>query len=71
MAPGLRRLGNGAIQRAVIEVLARADRPMHVREAHVAVEQLVGHSFSRTSITSCLSTGARPSRLRFERIARG
>ena len=71
ISPSSKRLGNGAIQRAVVEALARADCPMDVGEAHAAVEQLLGHAVSRGSITSCLSTGAGPSRLRFERIARG
>jgi hypothetical protein len=70
-APGPLRLGNGMVQRAVVEVLGRAARPMNVGEAQTAVEELLGRSISRDSINSCLSTGARAARLQFERVARG
>jgi hypothetical protein len=59
------------VQRAVIEALVEADRPMGVREARTAVERLLGHPVSRDSVSSCLSTGARAARLRFERVAPG
>jgi hypothetical protein len=70
-APRPLRLGNGVVQRAVIEALVPADRPMNVGEAHTAVEELLGRSVSRDSINSCLSIGARAARLRFERVTRG
>ncbi len=50
-APKTRRAGNGVIQRAVIEALAEADRPMDVGEAHTAVEGLLGYPVSRDSVT--------------------
>ena len=58
-ASGTHRLGNGVVQRAVIEVLSRADRPMDVGEVHTTVEGLLGYPVSRDSVNSCLSTGAR------------
>jgi hypothetical protein len=57
-APRPHRLGNGVVQRAVTKVLVEADRPTDVREAHAAVEDLLGHPVSRDSVSSCLSTGA-------------
>jgi|GEM_PF-7077779 hypothetical protein len=44
---------------------------MGVREAQVAVEALLGHSVSRNSVNSCLSTGARGVPPSFERVAPG
>jgi hypothetical protein len=66
-----RRLGNGVVQRAVIKALVEAGRAMSVREAHSAVEALLGRSVSLDSVSSSLSTGARGTRCRFERVERG
>jgi len=70
-ASGPRRLGNGVVQRAVIEVLAQADRPMDVGEVHTTVEGLLGYPVSRDSVNSCLSTGARGARPNFQRVGPG
>ena len=61
----------GVVQRAVIEVLAQADRPMDVGEAHTTVEGLLGYPVSRDSVNSCLSTGARGARPNFQRVGPG
>jgi hypothetical protein len=66
-----RRAGNGVVQRAVIEALAEADRPMDVGEVHTTVEGLLGCPVSRDSVNSCLSTGARGARPNFERVGPG
>jgi hypothetical protein len=65
------RLGNGVVQRAVVKVLASAQRPLTVLEAQVAVMDLLGHPVSKGSINCCLSTGALGNEPRFERVARG
>ncbi len=70
-APKTRRAGNGVIQRAVIEALAQADRPMGVGEAHATVEGLLGYPVSRDSVNSCLSTGVRGAQPKFQRIGPG
>ena len=67
----VRRLGNGVVQRAVVKVLASAQRPLTVLEAQAAVVDLLGHPVSKGSINCCLSTGALGEEPRFERIARG
>jgi hypothetical protein len=66
-----KRLGNGVVQRALIQALAVSDRPVGVCEAQAAVEALLGHSVSRDSVDSCLSTGARGVRPCFRRVAPG
>ena len=66
-----KRLGNGVVQRALLKAVTSAGRPMGVREAQVAVEALLGHSVSRKSVNSCLSTGARGVPPSFERVAPG
>jgi hypothetical protein len=50
------RLGNGVVQRAVVKVLASAQRPLAVLEAKAAVVELLGHPVSKGSINCCLST---------------
>lgn len=69
--PASRRLGNGVVQRAVVKVLAAAQRPMRGPEVRAAVERLLGHPVSKDSIAWCLSAGARGEKPRFERVAYG
>jgi hypothetical protein len=69
--PEGKRLGNGVVQRGLIKALAVSGRPMGVCEAQAAVEALLGHCVSRDSVNSCLLTGARGVRPRFERVAPG
>jgi hypothetical protein len=69
--PTTGRLGNGVVQRAVVKVLAAAQRPLTVLEAQTAVADLLGHSVSRGSVNYCLSTGTLGREARFERLARG
>ncbi len=66
-----KRLGNGVVQRALVKALIAAGRPMGVGEAHMAVEALLGHSVSRDSVNSCLSTGARVLPPSFQRVGPG
>jgi hypothetical protein len=66
-----RRLGNGVAQRAVVKVLAVAQRPMCPQEVRLAVEDLLGHPVSENSISSCLATGARRREPLFAKVARG
>jgi hypothetical protein len=65
------RLRCGAIQSAVIEVLAAASAPMSVRNIHAAVERHSSMRVSKDSVNSCLSTGARGDAPLFERIELG
>jgi hypothetical protein len=65
------RLGNGVVQRAVVKVLASAQRPLTVLETQAAVADLLGHLVSKGSINSCLSTGTLGHKPRFEQVARG
>jgi hypothetical protein len=69
--PAMRRLGNGVVKRAVVEVLATVDRSMTVADVRTAVEKLRGQSVSKDSINWCLSTGSQGSRPQFERVSRG
>ena len=71
VAPASRRLGNGVVQRAVVKVLATDGRPMRVAEIHLAVEQLLGHSVSKHSVSWSLAADARSKKARFERTTRG
>jgi hypothetical protein len=63
-----RRLGNGVIQRAVVEVLARAERPMRTAEIQADVERLLGHAVAKESVSWTLRHGKTP---RFECVAYG
>ena len=58
-SPTAKRLGNGIVQRAVIKVLAMADRPMRIADVHQGVEDLLSIKVSKDSVNSCLSTKAR------------
>lgn len=67
----MQRLGNGIVKRAIVEVLATADRSMTAADVRVAVEKLLGHPVSKDSVSWCLSTGSRGSGPQFERVSRG
>jgi hypothetical protein len=68
--PASGRFGNGEVQRAVVKVLA-ANGPMRAADIYRAVGSLLGDRVSKDSIYSCLSTGARGSEARFERVSLG
>lgn len=64
-------LRSGAIQQAVVKVLAASPDPMHAAKVHAAVEHLLSMPVSRDSVNSCLSVGARSPGGQFERLGRG
>jgi hypothetical protein len=67
----MRRLGNGVVKRAVVEVLTTGDRSMTVADVQAGVERLLGEPVSRHSVNWCLSTGSRGGTPQFERISLG
>ena len=69
--PASGRLGNGEVQRAVVKVLAAVNEPMRAADIYPAVGSLLGRRVPKDSIYSCLSTGARGKKPRFERAAPG
>lgn len=68
--PASGRLGNGVVQRAVVKVLAMAQRPMCGQEVRLGVEVLLGHPVSENSISSCLAYGVRRREPLFVRVTR-
>ena len=65
-----KRLGNGAVYRAV--TLALADgQPMKLADIRTAVETICGGPVSLESVSWCLRMGSRKDPARFERVARG
>lgn len=56
---------------AVVRVLADEGRPMRSTHVRAAVESLLGHSVSKDSVDSCLSSGVRGKEPRFERVSYG
>lgn len=71
MEPAPRRLGNGVVVRAVVQILATADEPMPVMAICAAVNELVGQPVSPSSVKNCLAYGAASRTPRFERVASG
>jgi hypothetical protein len=69
--PSAKRLGNGVVQRAVVKVLATADRPMRLAHICAAVEARLGQPVSIESVSWCLATGVRAKVPRFERVSYG
>lgn len=68
---GLLRLRCGAVQAAVIKVLAAAQEPMQVRDIHAAVQHLLSRRVSKDSVNSCLSTRSKGKSPLFKRLAQG
>jgi hypothetical protein len=69
--PETGRLGNGAVQRAVVKVLAAAGGPMRGADIHLAVERLLDRAVSKNSVSWCLAAGVKSQRARFERVSYG
>ena len=65
------RVRAGAIQQAVIQALAQADRPLRAREVHAAAEKLVGQPLSWNTVKDCLHKRARRSGTLVERVGHG
>jgi len=69
LRPAPQRLGNGVVQRAVVQALSAADRPMRTGEIQAGVERLLGHRVAKESVSWVLRTGSRGEKPRFERVA--
>lgn len=69
LQPLPRRLGNGVVQRVVVQVLTAADGPMRTGEVLAGVERLLGRHVSKESVSWSLRTGSRGRKQHFECIA--
>src|SRR5260370_29583820 len=58
----------GAVQEAVVQVLAEADRPLRAREIHQAAQKLAGTPLSWNTVKDCLHKNARHSVCPVERV---
>jgi hypothetical protein len=58
-SPSQIRRRAGAVQEAVIQVLAMAERPLRAREIHAAAEELAGAPLSWNTFKDCLHKNAR------------
>ena len=61
----------GAVQEAVIRVLAAADKPLRAREIHSAAEDLAGTPLSWNPVKDCLHKHARRPDSSVERVGHG
>ena len=61
----------GAIQEAVIQVLASAERPLRAREIHAAAEKLAGTALCWNTVKDCLHKHARRPHSPIERVSHG
>jgi Fe2+ or Zn2+ uptake regulation protein len=61
----------GAVQEAVIRVLAVAEGPLQAREIHAAAEKLAGTPLSWNTVKDCLHKNARRPGGLVERVSHG
>jgi hypothetical protein len=61
----------GAVQAAVIQALAEADRPLRAREIHQAAQKLAKMPLSWSTVKDCLHTNARRPNSPIERVSHG
>ena len=59
------------MQEAVIQVLAKADRPLRAREIHAAAQQLAGTPLCWNTVKDCLHKNARRPDSPIERVGHG
>jgi hypothetical protein len=61
----------GAVQEAVLRVLAVAERPLRAREIHAAAQGLAGTPLSWNTVKDCLHKNARRPGSPVERVSHG
>ena len=61
----------GAVQKAVIQVLAEADKPLQAREIHRAAQNLAGTALSWNTVKDCLHKNAHRPDSTIERVGHG
>jgi hypothetical protein len=61
----------GAVQAAMIEVLAATDKPLKAREIHAAAQELAGIPLSWNTVKDCLHKNARRLDSPIERVGHG
>jgi hypothetical protein len=61
----------GAVQAAVIQALAEADRPLRAREIHTAAQKLAKTPLSWNTVKDCLHKHARRPGSPVERVSHG
>jgi hypothetical protein len=61
----------GAVQAAVIRVLAAADQPLRAGEIHAAAQRIVGTPLSWNTVKDCLHKNARRPASPIERVGHG
>ena len=61
----------GAVQAAVIQVLASADRSLRAREIHEIAENLAGTPLSWNTVKDCLHKNSRRAASPIERVSHG
>jgi hypothetical protein len=62
---------NGAVQEAVLHVLAVSAEPMRVADVHAAVEHLLGRQVSQNTVGSFLSVATRQTSMPIKRVGPG
>jgi hypothetical protein len=71
LQPVMRKLGNGVVQRSIVNVLSAAGSPMRRADIRTAVERQLGQSVSKESVSWCLRMGIKGPSPLFERVAHG
>ena len=61
----------GAVQQAVLQALAEADRPLRAREIHQAAQKIAGMPLSWNTVKDCLHKNARRRDSPIERVSHG
>jgi hypothetical protein len=70
-SPSQIRRRAGAVQEAVIQVLAMAERPLRAREIHTSAQKLAGAPLSWNTVKDCLHKNARRPGGPVERVGHG
>jgi hypothetical protein len=68
LQPAPKRLGNGVVQRAVVQVLTEANGPLRTGEVQAGVERLLRRPVAKESVSWSLRTGSCGEDSRFERV---
>jgi len=65
------RRRTGAVQAAVLRVLAAANQPLQAREIHAKAQEMAGEALSWNTVKDCLHKNARRPTSPIERVSHG
>lgn len=62
---------HGEVQQTIVKILAQSTGPRTVAEIRIAVEESLGKTVAKSTVSNCLATQSQGERALFKRVKRG